>query len=513
MNVTDRPEWQTLAQRRLALDEIRLAALFEDDPQRVARFTCEAGPLSADLSRNRIDRGTLQALVALARAVGLEAQRDDLLGGAVVNTTEGRPAWHSALRTPPSDPATARALAEQRDRFLDFAEQVRAGQVRGAGGRPLDTVICIGIGGSDLGPRLVTEALGPSSGPRVRFVSNLDSADLDDALHGCDPDATLLICISKSFSTLETLENLRAALDWFKRRAPERDPRAHLAAVTSQPARAAPFGIEPARVFTFPEWVGGRYSLWSACGIGIAIAHGRRAFCELLDGAAALDRHFARAPLESNLPVLLGLLGVWYVRFWGMQSRAVVPYAHRLRQLPAYLQQLEMESLGKSVDRAGAPLAIDTCPVVWGEVGSNAQHSVFQWLHQGTGPIPLDILLVASNETGNDPRLRLLNRFATAQADALAWGDALLGGPARPAYAAASGNRPSTLLRLPRLDAGSVGALLALYEHRTFVQSVIWNINAFDQWGVEIGKQLMARRMQPPPAGPVPGDPSQIKDV
>jgi glucose-6-phosphate isomerase len=513
MNVTDRPEWRALAQRRLALDEIRLAALFEDDPERVSRFSFQAGELTADLSRNRIDRGTLQALVALARAVGLESQRDELLSGAVVNVTEGRPAWHSALRTAPSDPATAQALGLQRDRFLDFAEQFRAGRIPGAAGRPLDSVICIGIGGSDLGPRLVTEALGPGSGPRVRFVSNLDSADLDDALRGCDPDATLLICISKSFSTLETLENLRAALDWFKRRAPQRDPAAHLAAVTSLPARAEAFGVAPARVFTFPDWVGGRYSLWSACGIGIAIAHGAQAFRALLDGAARLDRHFALAPLESNLPVLLGLLGVWHVNFWGMQSRAVVPYAHRLRQLPAYLQQLEMESLGKRVDRAGAPLAIDTSPVVWGEVGSNAQHSVFQCLHQGTVPVPLDILLVASNETGDDPRLRMLNRFATAQADALAWGDEVLGGPPRPAHAVAPGNRPSTLLRLPRLDATSIGALLALYEHRAFVQSAVWNINAFDQWGVEIGKQLMARRAKEAPGGPVPGNSVQIEDV
>jgi len=500
MNVIELPEWKALALRRRALDEIRISALFDDDPQRTSRFTFEAASLVADLSRHRLDGGTLRALIALARAARLETRRDELLAGAIVNGTEGRPAWHTALRTAPSDTAAALALATQRDRFLDFAEQLRSGQLTGSAGLPLDTVVCIGIGGSDLGPRLVTEALGPCSGPRVHFASNLDPADLDGALGHCDPRSTLLICISKSFSTLETLENLRAGRRWFEQRAPGLNLAPHLAAVTSQPERAAPFGFEPQRVFTFPEWVGGRYSLWSACGIGIATAHGRAAFLKLLDGAAQMDAHFAGAPLESNLPVLLGLLGVWYVNFWGAQSRAVVPYAQRLRHLPAYLQQLEMESLGKSVDRDGAPLAIDTAPAVWGEVGSNAQHSVFQWLHQGTLPIPLEILLIEASDRGGEPRLALLNQFARAQADALAWGDGVLGGPPRPAYAATPGNRPSTLLRLPQLDARSIGALLALYEHRTFVQSVIWNINAFDQWGVEIGKQLMARRTRGPDA-------------
>jgi glucose-6-phosphate isomerase len=226
------------------------------------------------------------------------------------------------------------------------------------------------------------------------------------------------------------------------------------------------------------------------------MAHGRRAFDELLAGAAAMDAHFAQAPLESNLPALLGMLGIWYVNFWGIQARAVVPYAQRLARLPAYLQQLEMESLGKQVDRAGAPLSIDTAPVVWGEVGTNAQHSVFQFLHQGTIRVPLDIVMIADHEASDRRRLRLLNQFALAQADALAWGDRLLGGEPQPAYRATPGNRPSTLIRLSHLDARSVGALLALYEHRTFVQSVVWNINAFDQWGVEIGKQLLARRMQ-----------------
>jgi glucose-6-phosphate isomerase len=498
MTPTDLPEWHALAQRRLALDPIRIADLFDDDPQRADRFSFQADSLGVDLSRNRIDSGTLRALLALARAIKLEKQRDDLLTGAIVNATEGRPAWHTALRSPPGDPlidpAWAARLQAERERFLDFAERLRAFEVTGTVGLPLDTVVCIGIGGSDLGPRLVTEALGPVGRPHVRFAANLDPSDLDAALAGANPHTTLLLAISKSFSTLETIENLKAALQWFRQHAPEVDPARHFAAVTSQPERAAALHFDPARVFTFPEWVGGRYSLWSACGLGIAIAHGRQAFNQLLLGAAQMDAHFAQAPLESNLPVLLGMLGVWYVNFWDVKTRAVVPYAQRLARLPAYLQQLEMESLGKQVDRTGAPISIDTAPVVWGEVGTNAQHSVFQFLHQGTGWIPLDIVMIADYEAGGDRRLRLLNQFALAQADALAWGDRALGDEPVPPHRAAPGNRPSTLIRLARLDAQSLGALLALYEHRTFVQSAVWNINAFDQWGVEIGKQLLARR-------------------
>jgi glucose-6-phosphate isomerase len=494
MNPTDLPEWHALVQRRRALELIQIAELFDDDPQRAQRFSFAGAGLQVDLSRNRIDSGTLQALVGLARATGLEKERDDLLAGARVNVTEARPAWHAALRTAPRDPAWATRLAAERERFLHFAEQLRACGVTGSSGLPLQTVVCIGIGGSDLGPRLVTEALGPAQRTRVRFAANLDPDDLASALVGANPHTTLVLTISKSFSTLETAENLHAALGWFRQNAAGFDVTPHLAAVTTHPERATALGIDPARVFTFPEWVGGRYSLWSACGLPVAIAHGRSAFEELLAGAAELDAHFAQAPLASNLPVLLGMLGVWYVNFWGSSTRAVVPYAQRLRHLPAYLQQLEMESLGKRVDRRGAALKIDTVPVVWGEVGTNAQHSVFQFLHQGTGWVPLDIVVVTNHDESSDPRLRLLNRFALAQADALAWGDVLLGEEALPPHRATPGNRPCTLIRLPRLDARSIGALLALHEHRAFVQAVVWNINAFDQWGVEIGKLLMARR-------------------
>jgi glucose-6-phosphate isomerase len=492
-----RPEWTELARRQRQLEPVHVGALFDADPRRSQRWTYDGAGLSLDLSRNRIDDGALAALLALARAAGVEGRRDAMLSGAIVNDTEKQPAWHSALRSPPADLANAGVAAElaaERRRFLDFAQGLRAGGISNSAGQPIESVICIGIGGSDLGPRLATEALGPASGPRLHFAANLDSADLGGALAACVPATTLVICVSKSFSTLETLENFRAAIGWLRSAGAGVDLASRLAAVTSRPDRCDGFGIDPQRVFTFPAWVGGRYSLWSACGIGIAIAHGAPAFEELLAGAAAMDAHFARAPLESNLPVLAGLLGIWYVNFWNRGARAIVPYAHRLRHLPAYLQQLEMESLGKRVDRAGAALTVATGPVVWGEVGSNAQHSVFQWLHQSPDWVPLDFVLVGANDKSEEPRLRLLNRFARAQADALAWGDRLLEAGARPPHLAGPGNRPSTLIGLDVLGARSTGALLAFYEHRTFVQSAIWNINAFDQFGVEIGKQLMARR-------------------
>ena len=382
--------------------------------------------------------------------------------------------------------------------MLDLAERLRAGQVKGASGKAIETVICIGIGGSDLGPRLVTTALGEAAGPvRVHFVSNIDPVELDLALAQAAPESTLVVAISKSFTTLETLENARAALAWLKQRATGIDTRRHLAAITAQPERAQAFGVDPGMVLTFAEWVGGRYSLWSACGLPIAVAHGAAAFDELLRGAAALDRHFVEAPASCNLPLLLGLLGVWYVNFWDCRSRAVMPYAQRLRHLPAYLQQLEMESNGKRVDRDGNPLDYDTSPVVWGEAGTTAQHSVFQFLHQGTFFSPVDFVTAAGFESSGEQRERLLYANALAQADALALGEAALQASAsgKPTYAIVPGNRPSSFVTLPRIDAFSVGALLALYEHRTFVQGVLWQINSFDQWGVEIGKQLLKQRL------------------
>ncbi len=496
MNPSQLPVWRDLQQHQRRLAAQSLARLFDAEPQRAQRWTREAAGVRADLSRDLIDESALASLLELARAMRVEEWRARLFNGEAINHTEQRPAWHTALRTPPADAATSAALAAERDRFLALAEQLRAGQIEGATGKTIDTVICFGIGGSDLGPRLVTEALGAPSGPKLHFVANIDPVELDAALAHANPGSTLLVAISKSFTTLETLANVRAALEWMRERALALDAARHLVAITSMPARARAFGVAAERVLTFPDWVGGRYSLWSACGFPIALAHGRARFEQLLAGAAAMDLHFATAPLADNLPVLLAALGVWYVNFCGLRARAVMPYAQRLRHLPGYLQQLEMESCGKSVDRDGAPLSYDTSPIVWGEVGTTAQHSVFQFLHQGTHACPVDFVTCAGFADSPIERERLLFMNALAQADALACGDRVLGAAqAKPAHAATHGGRPSTFITVPQLDARSLGALLALYEHRTFVQSVLWNINAFDQFGVEIGKQLLTQRL------------------
>ena len=500
MSPQDLPGWTALQRDRESLGATTLAALFAADPDRARRLSFEVAGLRVDLSRQFLDPATLEHLADWTAAAGLADARARLFAGEAINNTENRPAWHSALRSGTGDAGRDAELAAERDRFLDFAERLRAGEVRGATGKSIEDVVSIGIGGSDLGPRLAVDALGSGGEgalPRLHFVTNIDPVELDVALARANPETTLVVTISKSFSTLETRENALAARAWFERTAPGLDAGAHQWAVTSQPSRAAAFGIAAERTLTFPEWVGGRYSLWSACGLPFAIAHGRDAFLDLLAGARAVDEHFRTAPPARNLPVLLGALGAWYGLAWDARTRAVCAYAQRLVRLPAYLQQLEMESLGKRVGRDGAVLRHDTSPVVWGDAGTTAQHSVFQFLHQGTRWSPIDFVTSASFRDSTERRERLLHMNAIAQADALAFGDSVLGAAAgeRPSYAQAPGNRPSTVIELARLDARTLGALIALYEHRTFVQSVIWGINAFDQWGVEIGKKLLAQRM------------------
>jgi glucose-6-phosphate isomerase len=493
------PAWRALAAHRAALDAFHIGDALAADATRAQRWSLVAAGLTFDLSRHRATDETRALLTDLARACEVERWRDRLFAGEPINTTENRAAWHTSLRKWGQTPFSETKKMVSDPNFLEFAEALRAGSVRGATGQAIERVVCLGIGGSDLGPRLVTYALGePASGPAVCFVANIDPVELDEALAGARPESTLVVVISKSFTTLETLENARAALAWMRARAPALDVSKHLAAVTSQPARARQFGVPDERIFTFADWVGGRYSVWSACGLPIAIAHGRAAFEQLLAGAAAADAHFAEAPLARNVPVQLALLGVWYVNFWGVNTRAVMPYAQRLRHLPAYLQQLEMESNGKRVDREGRPLDYDTAPIVWGEVGTTAQHSVFQLLHQGTHWSPVDFVTCAAFADSPNDRERLLFQNALAQADALACGDRVLDAAHRPtaSYAQAPGNRPSTFVALPRIDALSLGALLATYEHRTFVQGVVWNVNSFDQWGVEIGKRLLAQRLR-----------------
>jgi glucose-6-phosphate isomerase len=492
------PEWQMLLQRHAEFGATTLSQLFAADAERAARLTFKAAGLTVDLSRQFVDESVLQAFAAWADGAGLAAWRDRLFAGAAVNDSENRPAWHTALRSGTGDAARDAELRAERERMLDFATALRDGQIRGATGVPIEDVLSIGIGGSDLGPRLAVDALGPASGAaRLHFVTNIDPVELDQALASAKPESTLIITISKSFSTLETRENSLAAQAWMRSRAPKLDVARHTYAVTSQPDRAAEFGIPAAQTLTFPDWVGGRYSIWSACGLPVAITHGRAQFEQLLAGAAAMDSHFCDAEPARNLPLLLGALGAWYGNAWGFRTRAIFAYAQRLQRLPAYLQQLEMESLGKRVDRQGNPVAYDTSPVVWGDAGTTAQHSMFQFLHQGTRPTPIDFVTSATFAASPDRREQLLYMNAVAQADALAFGDRVLGETGeKPPYAVAPGNRPSSLITLDRIDAAALGALIAMYEHRVFVQGVLWNVNPFDQWGVEIGKKLLAKRLK-----------------
>ncbi len=495
MNPTTLPAWndlKRLAQRTALRD---LAGAGASDAPRTRALTFEAAGLRADLSRNWIDDEVIAALVALAGQAALPRWRAALLAGEPVNNTEGRPAWHTALRGPVSNDAVGRQVGAERDRMLALAERLRAGELRGSTGAPIETVLCCGIGGSDLGPRLVTEALGgPSGAATLRFVTNIDPVDLDQALVGARPESTLVVAISKSFTTLETLQNARAALAWLGT-GHGVQPAAHLVAITNQSAKAQAFGALPENILTFADWVGGRYSVWSPCGFPVALAHGAAAFRGLLEGAAALDQHFAEAPPERNLPVLLALIGAWYVNFHALSTRAVVPYAQRLAKLTPYLQQLEMESLGKRVDRDGQPVAVSTAPVTWGDVGTTGQHSVFQFLHQGTQPTPVDFITSGAFEHSAVERERLLYANALAQADALASGDRVLGSAAASTHQVCPGGRPSNFITLPDFSPHAVGALLALYEHRTFVQGIVWGINPFDQFGVEIGKKLLAQRL------------------
>lgn len=488
------PAWQRLMAHQQTLAHVSIATLFAADAQRASALRFEAAGLHVDLSRHRLTHETLQALLALAASVDVESWRDRLFAGEALNHTEDRAATHTALRSPSRTPQP----------FLAFAQRLRAGEVRASAGEPIDTVVCLGIGGSDLGPRLITQALGPGNGPRVRFVTTIDPTELDEALVGAHPQRTAIIITSKSFTTLEPLENLRAAAAWLRAGGVSR-LQDHLWAITAHPERAQAFAqslgceLRPDALMTFEPTIGGRYSVWSACGLPIAIAHGADVFEQLLVGAAAMDAHFCAAPLARNVPVLLALLTIWYTNFWGVRARAVMPYARQLRTLPAYLQQLEMESAGKRVDRSGQLIDYDTTPIVWGDEGTTAQHSVFQFLHQGTHWLPVDFIVNRAFAQSREPRQRLLYLSALAQADALAFGDTVLPTPSqqpRPTWAQAPGNRPSTLIELPQIDASALGALLALYEHRTFVTTVLWDINAFDQWGVEIGKKLLALRLQ-----------------
>jgi glucose-6-phosphate isomerase len=486
--------WQQLATLAHELGARSTHSLFTTDAERSQHCVAEAAGLRLDYSRQRVDARVLGAFTTLADQLGLRARIAAMFRGEHINLTEDRAVLHTALRSEAADAVGGAGIwqqvARERRRLLKFAEGVRGGLLRGSTRKRFNLVINIGIGGSDLGPAMAVEALRAyaDGAPRIAFVSNVDGVQLADALASADPERTLFVVCSKTFTTQETRANADGARAWLLRRLGKRAVPKHFAAVSVNAAAMDDFGIHPDYRFAMWDWVGGRYSLWSSIGVSVAIAIGARGFGALLAGGRALDQHFQTAAWGENLPVLAGMLGMWNVNFLGLPTLAVLPYDQRLARFPAYLQQLEMESNGKSVRTDGRAVAVETCPVVWGEPGNSAQHSFFQLLHQGTPRAALDFLLPAESSCGNQPQQELAIANCLAQAEAFAFGQA-----SDQPHKVHAGNRPSTLLMFQRLDPYTLGALIALYEHKVYVQSVVWGVNAFDQWGVELGKKLCER--------------------
>ena len=505
-------DWAALSDRLRETADRPIAALFAE-PDRAKDFSvtldaAATGAILFDYSKTNIDSATRAALLDLARAKGVEARRDAMFAGEKINETENRAVLHTALRNLDGSVQVdgADVMPEIRAtlaRMESFSRDLRDGRIRGAGGRITD-VINIGIGGSDLGPAMAAMALSPyAEGPRCHFVSNVDGAHLHDILEPLSPETTLVIVASKTFTTIETMTNAQTAKAWMARAVAE--PTRQFVALSTALDKTSAFGIDPARVFGFADWVGGRYSMWGPIGLSLMIAIGPENFRAFLAGAAAMDQHFLSAPLEANMPVALAMVGVWHRQVCGHAARAVLPYDQRLARLPAYLQQLEMESNGKRVSMDGADLTVPSGPVVFGEPGTNGQHAFYQLIHQGTDVVPCEFLLAGQ---GHEPALahqhRMLAANCLAQAEALMRGRSL--DEARAQMAAKGltgdelerqarhrvfpGNRPSTLLVYPKLTPAILGAIIALYEHRVFVEGVVLGINSFDQWGVELGKEL-----------------------
>jgi len=507
--VTERPAWRALETHYAGVRGVSLRQLFAADPQRGERLAVEAAGVYLDYSKNRITDETLKLLVRLAGECGLRERIDAMFRGEKINVTEGRAVLHVALRSPKgaSIVVDGENVVPQvhavLDRMADFSNRVRSGAWKGHTGKRIRTVVNIGIGGSDLGPVMAYEALRHYSERSLafRFVSNVDATDFAEATRDLDPAETLFIVASKTFTTLETLTNARTARDWLLR-GPAGDAAAvakHFVAVSTNAAEVAKFGIDTANMFEFWDWVGGRYSMGSAIGLSTMLAVGPEHFRALLGGFHAMDEHFRTAPFARNLPVLMGLLALWYGDFFGAQSVAVLPYEQYLKRFPAYLQQLTMESNGKHVTLEGAPVACDTGPIYWGEPGTNGQHSFYQLIHQGTRLIPCDFIAFGQtlNPLGAHHDMLLANVFA--QSEALAFGRTPEEAQAEGTpdwlapHRAFEGNRPSNTLLLDRLTPAALGKLVALYEHSVFTQGAIWNTNPFDQWGVELGKALAQR--------------------
>jgi glucose-6-phosphate isomerase len=493
------PAWQRLRELAATVGRQTVAEIMD---ARTLSLTAQTSGVTLDYSRQRVTDDVMDALFALAEETGVAEQRDAMFDGALVNTTEDRAALHTALRGAPSGSVEAEnAFAAAQSVIADmshFADGIRNESITGCTGQGFRTVINIGIGGSDLGPSMAYHALRPFCDPRisVRYVSNIDPDDLQEALMDADPETTLFLIASKTFTTAETMANAHSAREWLVTALGADSVPAHFAALSTAVEEVEAFGISPDRTFGFWDWVGGRYSLGSAIGLSLMIAIGPHAFHIMLDGFRSVDEGFRYAPNDHNVPLIMGLIGVWNRTFLGIPTVAVLPYAHRLRRFPAYLQQLTMESNGKSVRHDGAPVSYATGPVYWGEAGTNGQHSFHQLLHQGTDPVACDILVIAKSLSGHPEAQDTLVAHALAQASVLARGrsfdDVVRDGVPQDMapHRVMPGNRPTSVLIARELDPFTLGALIAIYEHTVFVEAAVWGINAFDQWGVELGKRV-----------------------
>jgi len=526
VRLTDRPEWRALEEHYRRIKYFHLRTLFADDPDRAEKFSLSAGDLFLDYSKNRIVGESLSLLLKLAEACGLRGAIEAMFAGEKINRTEDRAVLHAALRAPGDAvitvdgadviPGVHRVL----ERMAAFARKVRSGEWKGYTGRPVRNVINIGIGGSDLGPAMATEALRSYADPKleVRFVSNVDGTHFAETVKGLDPAETLFIICSKTFTTQETITNAESARDWcLGTLGSEEAVAAHFVAVSTNGEKVSAFGIDTANMFEFWDWVGGRYSLGSAIGLALMIAIGPERFREMLEGFRLMDRHFRRSDFVENMPVILALLGIWYNNFFGAQSYAVLPYDQYLNRFPAYLQQLDMESNGKSVDREGRPVDYQTGPIVWGEAGTNGQHAFYQLIHQGTKLVPADFIGFRRSRNPLSDHHRKLLANLVAQPEALAFGKTEEEVRAEGVeerlvpFKIFPGNRPTNTILADELTPSVLGQLIALYEHKIFTQGWIWDIYSFDQWGVELGKVLAKNvlRELSDPAAPLDGhDPS-----
>ncbi len=518
--------WKALETHKEALGATTMRELFRTDDRRFEAFSLRLDDLLVDFSRNKITSDTKNLLVALAQVCNVDVRRDEMMRGDPINTTEGRSVLHTALRAPRG----AGILVNGRDvtedvhdelaRCYAFAAHIRSGTATGATGDRISDVVNIGIGGSDLGPAMAARALSPyADGPRTHFVSNVDGADMADTLARLDPSRTLFLVSSKTFTTIETMTNANTARAWIAKALGTSAVSSHFAAISTNIVGVEAFGISKDRMFRFWDWVGGRYSMWSAIGLALMLAIGPERFSQLLQGARDVDEHFANTPLDRNIPVIMALVGIWHRNIMGYPTHAVLPYDQRLGRFPAYLQQLDMESNGKHVHLDGTPIAGRTGPVVWGEPGTNGQHAFYQLIHQGSDVVPADLMVAAEPHEQLGEHHAILVANCLAQAEALMYGRtreeavAQLAGQGLPPqrvellapHKVFTGDRPTTTFAYRRLDPRTLGRLVALYEHKIFVQGVIWGINSFDQWGVELGKELASRLLPVVKGGSVEG--------